>query len=407
LRDWPIETGSIVRQPILDVHGLVHGYELLFRVGSEEDEKAIGHHDALTILDNIVLFGLDRLTGGLPAFFNCTAEALTEDLIASLSPSMTVLEIPASLEMTSKLLEVCRKLRITGFRLGLIDYAKSAELHPLLDLVDYVRVDSALFESNEWAPMHRRLKNTSAAMVASGVDSQNSYRRAEAEGFKYFQGFYFCNPEPIRNARVSANRLVHIEILHELFKDPLELSKLCPLVLRDASLVYRVLRLVNSPAYAIRGSISSIESAILILGDTTFRRIATLAIQCALSGGKPREILHMALVRARFCAKSAPLCNLEANEQYLLGLLSMLPAMLSSPMEAIVPELPLRDQVRQALLGYPIHERCLLDWIECHEVNKASACQAIENRYGLDRTPLMRSYVDALVRDAIEADLVV
>jgi EAL and modified HD-GYP domain-containing signal transduction protein len=404
-RELPIEMGSIVRQPILDPGGQVHAYELLFRIAPKDDEGAADYQDALTILDNIVVFGLDRLTGGLPAFFNCPAEALTEDLIASLSPSMIVLEITASLEMSPKLIEICRKLKMAGFRFALVDFTESPAPHPLLDLVDYVKVDSKSLEPNGFAPMRQLLKNTSAAAVALEVDSQESYRKARAEGFKYFQGFYFCKSEPLQNAKISANRLVHIEILRELFKDPLELSKLCPLVLRDASLVYRVLRLVNSPAYAIRGSIDSIESAILILGDIAFRRIATLAIQCALSAGGPREILHMALVRARFCAKSASLCNLDENEQYLLGMLSLLPAMLSIPMETIVPELPLRDQIRQALLGHATRERCLLEWIESHECRKDSACQAIEDRYGLGRSRLMQCYVDALVRDPVEDDL--
>jgi len=399
--------GTIVRQPILDPHGLVHGYELLFRDAPNDDREGTGEHHALAILDNIVLFGLDRLTGGVPAFFNCTAEALTEDLIPSLSPSMTVLEISASLDVSAKLLGICRKLKRAGFRLALVGLPERSEPHPLLDLVDYVKVDSKLLDPGGHGPIRQRLKDTSAAMVAVEVNSQESYRKAQTEGFKYFQGFYFCSPEPFQNAKISANRIVHVEILRELFKDPLELSKLCPLVLRDASLVYRVLRLVNSPFYAIRGSISSIESAILILGDNTFRRIATLAIQCAFSAGRPREILHMALVRARFCAKSACLCNLDANEQYLLGMLSLLPAMLPVPMEKIVPDLPLRHQVRQALLGYPTHERCLLDWIECHECNKVVERRAIEDHYGLKRSWLMQSYVEALVRDPVEAELII
>jgi EAL and modified HD-GYP domain-containing signal transduction protein len=162
---------------------------------------------------------------------------------------------------------------------------------------------------------------------------------------------------------------------------------------------------VNSPLYAIRNTVNSIESAIVILGDVAFRRIATLAIQCTLNAGRPSEILHMAMVRARFCAQSAGLCNLDANEQYLLGMLSLLPAMLPIPMETMVLELPLRDQLRQALCAPPTHERCLLDWIECHEVNKLPQCQAIENRYGLDRSKLMQSYVDALVANATRPGL--
>jgi EAL and modified HD-GYP domain-containing signal transduction protein len=385
----------------------VHGYELLIEIGPKEDVEPAGDDDAVTLLDNIVLFGLDRLTGRSPAFFDCTAEALTGDLVSVLVPSMTVLEIPASLEMPPKLVGVCRKLKKAGFRFALVDLRESPEPHPLLELADYVKVDSSCLDSGGCAALRGRLKGTSAAMVALGIDSQVAYRKARAEGFKYFQGFYFCNPEPLKNARIPANRVVQIEILRELLKDPLEWNKLCPLVLRDASLVYHVLRLVNSPVYAIRESIHSIESAMVILGDIAFRRIAILAIQCALNSGRSNEILHMALVRARFCAESASMCNLDANEQYLLGMLSMLPAMLSIPKETIVSGLPLRDKVCKALLGFPIHERCLLDWIECHECNKVSECEAIVDHYGLNRSRLMRAYVDALVWDAGEPGLMV
>lgn len=397
--------GSIVRQPILDLVGLVHGYELRFLLPPKSDVGFTGARDALTILDNILLFGLNRLTAGLPAFFNSTAEALTEDLIAALPSSTTVLEIPTSLELTPKLLGVCRKLKTAGFRFALVEFTDSPEPHPLLDLVDYVKVELTSLDAGACASLRRQLKNTSATMVASGIHSQDSYRKSRAEGFRYFQGFYFCNPEPVKNAGIPSNHLVHIEILRELFKDPLDLKTLCPLVLRDASLVYRVLRLVNSPLYAIRNPINSIECAIVILGDVAFRRIATLAIQCTLNARRPREILHMALARARFCASTASLCNLDANEQYLLGMLSLLPAMLLIPMESIVPELPLRDPVRQALLGHPTRDRCLLDWIECHEGNKFAECGTIENRYSLDRQKLMQSYVDALVGDATQPDI--
>ena len=402
LRERPTEIGGIVRQPILDPDGLIHGYELLLKINPQEELPAIDSNDVLTILDNLALFGLDRLTGGSLAFVNCTAAVLTEDLVAVLPPSLTVLEIPTSLEMSPLLLGVCSTLKRAGFRLALVDFTEDSRSHPLLKLSDYVKVDSSCLNASDYERVCRPVKGTAAAMMASGIHSQDSYRKAGAEGFKYFQGYYFCNPEPLPSAKIPANRLLHIEILRELFRDPLDLDTLCPLVLRDASLVYRVLRLVNSPIYAIHDPITSLEKAILILGDVAFRRIATLAIQCALNASRSREILHMALVRARFCADSACLCNLDANEQYLLGMLSMLPAMLSLSMERIVPELPLRHNVCQALLGSPVQERCLLDWIECHEHNDVKACAAIANRYGLDHRRLMQFYVDALAWGAAD-----
>jgi EAL and modified HD-GYP domain-containing signal transduction protein len=351
----------------------------------------------------MVVFGLDRLTGGSPAFIKCTAESLTEQLVAVLPPSSTVLEIPQTLEMSPKLLGACRRLKALGFRLALVDFTESFAPHPLLDLIDYVKVD--LTGVHQRAQIRRWLDGTSVAMVADGIQTQEDDRKARDLGFNFFQGFYFCNPEPIQNARISANQLFHVEILRQLFRDPLELNTLCPLVLRDASLVYRVLRLVNSAFFGIRCSVNSIESAILILGDTAFRRIATLAIQCALNHGRPPEILRMALVRARFCSQAAFLCRLDSNEQYLLGLLSLLAAMLRIPMEKLVPELPMRAEIREALLGAAVKERCLLAWIESHERNNIAESQSLAYTFGLDQHRLTKIYVDALIWESSAPDL--
>ena len=70
---------------------------------------------------------------------------------------------------------------------------------------------------------------------------------------------------------------------------------------RDASLTYRLLRLVNSPICAMRQEVRSIQTALLAVGEETFRRIATLAITSELSADQPAEVLRMAFVRGRFC----------------------------------------------------------------------------------------------------------
>jgi len=93
----------VARQPILDLRGRVHGYELLFRAGPEAAFRGDGDLATRTMLDNTVIFGLEKLTAGLPAFVNCTLEALTDELVNVLPPSMTVLEILENLEPTQRL----------------------------------------------------------------------------------------------------------------------------------------------------------------------------------------------------------------------------------------------------------------------------------------------------------------
>lgn len=391
------EMRSIARQPILDLRGHVHGYELLFQIPPGADALENEAEAARTVLDNVVLFGIEKLTVGLPAFVNCSTEAIVEQLVTVLPSASTVIEIPQKLPISPELATACRELSRSGFRFALVDYVWDSGSHPLMDIIHYLKVDFSRFDSLDHEQLCQRLRGTQVALVASNVHTQDAYNEACAEGFSLFQGFYFCHPELIRGSKVPANRAAQIEILRQLFRDPLDLKTLCPLVMRDASLVYRLLRLVNSPVCAIRQPVNSVEAAILILGETTFRRVATLAIQCEINAAQPPEILNMALVRARFCELAARSANLDKNEQYLLGMLSLLPAMLRVSMETLAAELPMRQEIRDALLGANTRERCLLSWIEAHERNMISAGYDVSQRYGLNEASLDQYYVDALM----------
>ena len=131
----------VARQPILDLRGRVHGYELLFRAGPEACFRGDGDSATRTMFDNTVMYGLDKLTGGLPAFVNCTAETLTESLVHVLPPSMTVLEILENLEPMPELIRICRKLKASGFRLALDDFTWKPNFDPLVEIADYIKVD--------------------------------------------------------------------------------------------------------------------------------------------------------------------------------------------------------------------------------------------------------------------------
>lgn len=391
---WAGELRYVARQPILNARGHLHGYELLFRSAPEASASEGADMAARTMLDNAVIFGLDWLTNGLPAFVNCTVESLTENLVLVLAPTQTVLAIPANLELTPKILECCRKLKGRGFRLALEDFTWTEELRPLAQIADYIRVDFTQFGAAERNYM-RSLNCSSLAVVAKNVETQEDYGRALEEGFTLFQGGYFCHPVLLKKRKLPANRMLHFEIVRMLHHDPIDIPQVSQLVLRDASLTYRLLRLVNSPIYAIYQEVRSIEAAIIAVGEVTFRRIVSLAVLSELNGDAPPEILHMALVRARFCETAASQCGLDSAEQYLLGMLSLVPAMLRLPMEEITPSLPLRSEICEALQGTLNPERCLLAWLECHEQGDWETCDIIAEANGLNRKRLMQCYAES------------
>jgi EAL and modified HD-GYP domain-containing signal transduction protein len=387
----------VARQPILDLRGRVHGYELLFRSGPEAAFSGDGNVATRTMLDNTVLFGLENLTAGLPAFVNCTLESLTEQLVDILPPSMTVLEILETIEPTPDLIAACRKLKALGFRLALDDFIWKPKFEPLIDLANYIKVDFSLSDAAERQDLLRRLSHRAVAMLAEKVETQQEYQQARNEGFTLFQGYYFCRPVLLKSHKIPPNSLFYIEILQLLQSNPIELHKLSRLVKRDASLTYRLLRLVNSPMCAIRQEINSIQTALIAVGEDTFRRLATLAITSELNASQPAEILRMAFVRARFCELAAGLCSLNPTEQYLLGMMSMLSAMLSLSMDELAPTLPLRDPIRQALQGEDVPERVLLHWLECHEHCDWQTCDSISQACGLNEEDLLRFYEEAIL----------
>jgi EAL and modified HD-GYP domain-containing signal transduction protein len=216
------------RQPILDLHGRLHAYELLFRNGPAVAFQGDANLATRTMLDNSVAFGMETLSGGITAFMNCTLESLAEDLVHVLPPSMTVLEILETLEPTAELIDACRKLKIAGFRIALDDFVWKPGIEPLVELADYIKVDFIQTEAAARNRLMHQLSNYAVALIAEKIETRAEFEQARAEGFTLIQGYYFCRPVLVKNRSVPANRLSQVEILRMLHDESIDLRKLSP-----------------------------------------------------------------------------------------------------------------------------------------------------------------------------------
>jgi len=349
------------RQPILDHRSRVYGYELQFWNGRQYADGADKELAAHTLLGNAVVFGVAELTSGLPAFVPCTAHSLAEQWVLGLPPELTVVELDEEVEPTESVLASCRVLKQLGFRLAVDNYSGKPVARPLVDLADFVKVDIGKICPGERVRLLEMLSGHKVRAIAKNVETQAAWTHVREEGFELFQGYYFCHPEPVKNAKIPANRLVHLEILEAMQKDPIDLNRLSQLVMCDASLTFGLLRLVNSPVCALRQRVSSIHTALILLGEATARRMAMLAIAGDFNRDQPAELLRMSFERGRFCELSAGLLGLVPAEQYLIGMVSMFPAMLRISIEDLVGMLPLREEARNALLGAGNREGVLLE----------------------------------------------
>lgn len=387
----------VARQPILDRSGAARGYELLFRNAPTAGFAGDGEQATRTMLDNLLLFDAERFTGGKPAFINCTEETLTSGLVGVARPEVTVLEVLETVDPTPALVEACRGLKRAGYRIALDDFTWRAGMGPLAELADYIKVDFLQSGAEARRALRERLRGCRAALVAEKIETRAEYEQAVREGFGLFQGYYFCRPELMASRAIPANLLAQMELLRALQGEAMDFPEMAGLVKRDPGITYRLLRMVNSAAFGMRWHVRSVEMALVAVGEARFRQIAVLAIAAGLCPSHAWEALRVALTRGRFCELSAGLVRSDAMEQYLLGLFSLLPAMMQVSMEEAVAGISLREAIRCVLLGECNEEAWLLRWVESYELGDWQGCDEIAASHGLDAEVLKRNLREAVV----------
>jgi c-di-GMP-related signal transduction protein len=347
----PRQSRFLARQPILDTKLNVVAYEILFRTGWE-NSFAGDHEDATRqILDNLLVTGADGLSSNTLAFVNCTRNALIGGLFTLLPPRQVVLEILETVEPDEEVISACRALKKQGYRIALDDFYPRDGMEPLIELADYIKIDFRASDADARAEIRRQLEGSGGALLAEKVETEAEFSTALDEGFTYFQGYFFCHPTIVARDEVPLNVLNAAQLMIAISRSPLDHDEIERIVKADAPLCFRLLRLVNSPVYGMRGEIRSVRRALFVLGEDELRKLAAIAIGGSRGPRQPHALTLLSLQRARLCELLAPHLHQDPIEQYLLGLFSLLDAILQSPLEAILKPLPLRPPVRAALLG--------------------------------------------------------
>ena len=345
-------TKFVARQPILNLHRTVIGYELLFRSGWENAFRGDSSDATRQMLDNCLWMDIDSLTSHTLAFINCTREALVGKLVTLLPPATTVLEILETVEPERDLIDACVALKAMGYRLALDDFLPRPEMQPLIDIATYIKVDFRLSDAAQRKQIHHLARGSGAILLAEKVEDQQEFDIAVSEGYQCFQGYFFCRPKIVADREIPPNRMNYLRLLVELTRNPLNLDELTRIARFEPSLGYRLLRLANSPMMASRSEVTSFLGAFMLVGEDRFRKLVSVAASGILGNDQPpAALISLSLERARFCELLASLIGENPTEQFMLGMLSLVDAVLRIPMETIVRSLPLRPNAKAALLG--------------------------------------------------------
>jgi len=390
----------IARQPIFDRKQKVYGYELLFRSSLENVFKhsELNQASAKVMTDSTLILSMEVISGGKLAFINITRDILLNDYISLLSSGLTAAEIPETVEPDPEVVSACGRLKKAGYMIVLDDFVYAEQYADLMNLADIVKVDFLSTPAEERRQVLSRFTAPNVRFLAEKVETHEVFKQAVSLGYTYFQGDFFSKPVIISSRDVPGFKLNYLHMLQELQWPDVNFHRLEGIIKRDMALSFNLLRYINSAYFGLGEKVRSILHAIRLLGPRQFKQWASLLLMASMGSDKPDELVVRALIRGRFCESLAPMLGMKQRSQelFLLGMFSVIDAILGRPLNEILKDLPLSDEVKDALSGKPNRLRAVFDYALAYEKGDWDGLSARAAVLGLDESGIPAVYLSAV-----------
>ena len=374
----------IARQPIYDQNKAVLGYELLYRsnIINQANFTDADQASCETILNSFMHIGIENLVGSALGFINLPREFVVNDRLTPMFIDQSVLELHESIEADDEVITGLKRLKSNGYQIALDDFVFRKEIVPLIELADFIKIDVRSLDKSELERQIAHLAPYDIRLIAEKVETHEAYKDSYDLGFRYFQGFFFCHPVMLSRKTLPSNKLVVLDLLSKLHDPQTDSDELEEILAQDIALSYKLLRYINSAAFALRREVDSIKDAIVLLGIDNLKNWLSLILMSRTVDSKPIELVKTGIVRGKMCEALAEIRYPEIKHQmFIIGLFSVLDALMDQPLIDLLDNVNLSTPIKLALLDKSgiqgqiyqqvlLYEKCR--WDELNDNNATS-----------------------------------
>ncbi|MGE3267603.1 MAG: EAL and HDOD domain-containing protein [Chloroflexota bacterium] len=390
----------VARQPIFDTQSKVFGYELLYRAGNEGQYRSDDPDLAsLSVLSNSAfVFGVEAMAGSGKAFINFTRSALINDYARVLPPQRLVVEVLENVVVDDEVRNACKRLKDDGYLLALDDWDPHGPTGSLLDLADIIKIDFMEFNRAGRWKIGYQLARRGITLLAEKVETAEDAQHARDFGYTYTQGYFYARPEITVGSRSSGFKPHRLQLLGVLNGADPDLHEIESLLLHDPVLSFQIIRYLNSAAFGLRSRVTTIRQAIFLLGQAGLRTLATVVILADAGSDRPNELIVTSATRGRFCELAGMAAGMIARQHdlALLGLFSMIDAIVGRPLEPTLAAVCLPADVAAAIRGEPGPLTDLLNLVRAYERADWPVVERLVRQIGLTPTDVPSMYLDAV-----------
>ncbi len=364
--------------PLFDSNTQVKAYSIFAQKHNSYSNPSIlgtGCFDGAGVVPGIEIvssMGMQTLTDDKNVFVEISNVSIFSDINEQFreAHSKLVLLFDYNVTPTDMYVNRLKELKSFGYKLAIrkLQVKQFEEYKKILGLVDYVLLDHKKIDITK-AKIYFQKVYPNVSLVAVNVNTQEDYDTLTADGgYDLYEGKFFRLPAINSDEEVSPMKATYIELLNIVNDIDFDLDKAAAVIEHDTALVISLLAMVNR--MTVNSGISTVGHAAAMLGQKELKRWINTAVTKELCSDKPSEITRISLIRARFAEMLAPVFNLNTNssELFLMGLFSVIDAMLDKPMKEALELVKVSKDIGNALMDGTGKYAPVLDFINAYEM---------------------------------------
>ncbi len=400
----------VVKQPIKTSDHKLVGNELLFNVENELYNQNVDYSAAETI-STFLSQNTDKIEKEAKIFITFTPNLLFKNIPKMFKADELVIQIEDNVITHPLAQKMVQKYKEAGYEIAINDFQFIPRYFGFLEYTDYIKIDVKNQKEETIDNILRMAKGFNKMCIAFNIDTPKLYEMATSYDFDYYEGSYVAEAAIIKANKVHYMKSNFFQLVVAVTKEIPDVDELEQIIERDASLTYRLLRIVNSAHFALRYKTSSVKQAIVVLGIEQLKKWVYLLSfdRDAEQDTGSEDMLKISLLRATFCSELlyfAQKMPITKSEAYLLGMFSTMTMMVNATMEEILRQVPLNEILYKALVKNEGKCAILLELVKSYEKADWTATSKCAELLGIPANSIAQVYIDSVENvNAIWRDL--
>ncbi len=395
----------MVRRSIQDrkTHQVL-GYELIFQGGSG-DFYDIADNAAEDAVYSFLVQNMGKMLENKPVFITFTPSLLFRNTPRLFESAKLVIQIEENLIIHPLAAPIIKKYRAEGYQFVINNFQFNSRFFSMLEYADFIRVelDKQIRESGKEKDsvdnVFRMAQGFGKKCILAGIESKDDLILAEKLNADYVEGRYVAENFVTKMNKMEYMKGNFFQLVVEISKEEPDISVLEEIISRDAGLTYSLLKMVNSTYFALRKKTTSVRHALVTMGISRLREWVYMLSLNVSEDDSMEEVLKLSFLRATFCselAKRIPALKITPMEAYMMGMFSCMGMMVDAPLSEILQELPVSNEVKEALLEQKGTAGMLYSLILSYEKADWKESRRLAKELGAEGLDLVQIYVDCV-----------